>query len=165
MYYIKHYFSIGEYFLKFETNLMLVDCFSPTEIALLIDTSGTPGDDDKEDLLGKFKTFSKELLHGFSLAETAARVAVVTYSDGAKVDMDFGNGRSFQTVENNIDDIELSNTPNRNLEEALRFTSENVFSLKGGLRKVICRNKMKQTAALPLARAPTKNPRFLEFRL
>ena len=112
------------------------DCFSPAEIALLIDTSGTQGDDDNESLLKKFKTFSKELVHGFSIAETAARVAVVTYSNEGKVNMDLESGQSFQTVKGSIDDIELSNTPNRNLEEALRFTDENIFSLKGGLRKI-----------------------------
>jgi hypothetical protein len=82
------------------------------------------------------KRFSKELVHGFSITETTARVAIVTYSDEPKVNKDLGSGQSFRMVVNNIDDIKLSNKPNRNLEEALRFTNENIFSLKGGLRKV-----------------------------
>ena len=126
----------------FEINLISVflDCFSPAEIALLVDSSGTQGDDDNEALLKKFKKFSKELVHGFSIAETAARVAIVTYSNEAKVNMDLESGQSFLAVKGSIDDIELSNTPNRNLEEALQFTDENIFSLKGGLRKVCIKN-------------------------
>lgn len=101
-----------------------------------MDSSGTQGDRAKEGLLKQFKKFSKELVRGFSITQTAARVAVVSYSDEAKLDIDLGSGQTFRTVERTIDDIKLSNKPDRNLEEALRFTKDNVFSLNGGLRKV-----------------------------
>ena len=113
-----------------------LDCFSPVEIALLVDSSGTQGDSAKENLLKRFKTFSKELVHGFSITPTAARVAVVTYSEEAKLEGDLESGQYFRTVEKTIDEIKLSNKLDRNLEEALTFTRDNVFSLKGGLRKV-----------------------------
>lgn len=115
---------------------MALDCYNPVEIALLVDISGRRGDRYKEDILRRFKKFSKELVHGFSITDSAARVAVVTYSDEANVQMDLATGQSFGVIESNINDIKLSNKPDRNLEEALKFTNENVFSLKGGLRKV-----------------------------
>ena len=101
-----------------------------------MDSSGTLGDRAKGDVLKQFKKFSKQLVRGFSITQTAARVAVVTYSEEAKLDIDLGSGQSYRNVERTIDDIKLSNKPDRNLEEALTFARDNVFSLKGGLRKV-----------------------------
>lgn len=113
---------------------LLLDCFSPAEIAFLFDSSGTKDDKNRKDLLEKLKKLSKELVYGFSVTETAARVAVLTYSDEVEVEMNWE--QPFKTVERTVNNIKLSNRPERNLEKALRFTNENVFSLKGGLRKV-----------------------------
>ena len=104
-------------------------------------------------------------MHGFSITETAARVAVVTYNDEAKVNMDLASGHSFRTVEGTIDDIKLSNKPNRNLEEALRFTNENVFSLKGGLRKVRIRFIQKVIKSVDIAIATNEGPLTNQMRL
>lgn len=113
-----------------------LDCFDPVEIALVIDTSSSRGEKVEEDRLRRFQTFSKELVHGFSITETAGRVAIVTYSDKAKLNTDLASGTSFIAVEKSIDDIKLSDSPDRNLEEALKFTENNVFRLEGGIRKV-----------------------------
>ena len=103
-------------------------------------------------MLEKFKRFSKELVHGFSITKKAARIALVTYNDEAKLNMDFGRGQNSRAVERNINDIKMMMASEdkengvqprkieRNLVEALRFTKENVFSLKGGLRKVNFQN-------------------------
>lgn len=113
-----------------------LDCFNPVEIALLIDTSGTQGFSVAENSLKELKEFAKELLFSFSITATSGRVALITYNNETKIHMGFGNQPYFWNVEEKVDSIVLSNRPGRNLDEALKFTAENVFSLKGGIRQV-----------------------------
>lgn len=103
---------------------------------MLFDTTGTRGSRYEENILRTLKNFLKELLLGFSIGQSAARVSLVTYSDEAKRNMKFSEGESFEDVERNINRITLSNRNERNFTDSLRFLKDNVFSLKGGLRKV-----------------------------
>ena len=113
-----------------------LDCFNPVEIALLVDTSGTRGAVENENTLTELKEFAKELLHSFSITETSGRVALVTYSNESKIHKRFGSGHNFWNVEQKMKSLVLSNEADRNLAEALEFTRENVFSLKGDIRQV-----------------------------
>jgi collagen type VI alpha len=107
--------------------LFFVDCSQNTDIAFVIDSSGSV----REENFQKMKDFVNVMIDNLNVAEEQSNVAVVTFSDTATVRFNLSAYNSRQELKDAIDDIPYDRGTT-NTADALRVLRTEVFTENNG---------------------------------
>lgn len=108
------------------------ECPGVHDLALLLETNDAVG----ESGFNKVKTFAKELIDGFSIADSGTRVSVISYGDKAKVDSRFNTiiNSNKERVKARIDRIPYRGGGPSLTSKALQEAFQEVYKFAAGSR-------------------------------
>ena len=109
--------------------LGLQQCSQKSDILFIVDSSGSIGRTNfKRELL-----FVKEVASTFKMGPDQSQIAVISYSDNAKVDIGFGEYSNVNDFDAAVDRVKHQRQRTR-IDKALDLANKAVFTEAGGMR-------------------------------